>query len=87
MLSASVFAKAKDNTFSANDKKCVIFLFEMLHKGLQALKHAFEYHRAGDFAVGSLWDDDGVLALNHVIGDDQTTAYRQTVHELSVVGP
>ena len=53
---------------------------------LQRLKHALDYHLGRDLAVGGFGYDERVGAFYHVVGNDETAAHRQTVHELAVVG-
>ena len=54
---------------------------------LQRLQYSLDDYLGRDLAVGSLWDDEGVLTLDDIVGDDEVAAHGQTVQELTIVGP
>ena len=37
--------------------------------------------------LGGFGDDERVVTLDDIIGDDETAPYRQTVHEIAIVSP
>lgn len=41
----------------------------LVWRNLQALQHALEHHFGANLAVGSLWDNEAMVALNDVVGD------------------
>lgn len=54
---------------------------------LDGLQHALDDHLGRSLAVGCLGDDQAVLALYHVVGNNESAAHRQAVHKLAVVCP
>ena len=67
----------------------VVVAFEGYHGKavLQGFQNSLENDLSRDFAVGSLGDDKGVGTLDDIVGDDESAAHGQAVHELGVVGP
>ncbi len=54
---------------------------------LQALQHALEHHFGAYLTVGSLGNNEAMVTLNDVVGDNQAASNRQAMHEIAIVCP
>ena len=50
------------------------------------LLSAFQHDCRRNLSVGSFWYYDGLRAFNHVVRYNHVASYRQTVHEIGIVG-
>lgn len=54
---------------------------------LQALQHALEHHFGAYLTVCSLGNNEAMVTLNDVVGDNQAASNRQAMHEIAIVCP